>query len=254
MIKNNIIAALLISFFYFGCSSSIETVNFSADEKFQYAMQLYNDKDYLEAINEFQAILLQFPGNEVADDAQYYLGLSRFQRDEHLLAAYEFSRLIKNMPASSFVPDAQFMLAESYYILSPDFSLDQTYTRNSIKEFQAFIDFFPTDVRAVEADKKIREMYDKLAQKEYNAAYIYEKLQYYNAAILYYSYVLEIYHDSRFAPLASYNKVQLLIERNRNNEALTEVNRFLKSYPESTRYTEMERLKNSLEQKLSASK
>ena len=45
------------------------------------------------------------------------------------MAAYEFSKLVKNMPASEFVPDAQYMLAESYFQLSPNFTLDQKYTK-----------------------------------------------------------------------------------------------------------------------------
>ena len=50
------------------------------------------------------------------------------------------------------------MLGESYYRLSPNFTLDQSYTRSAIKEFQAFIDFFPTDEQVLEAEKKINEL------------------------------------------------------------------------------------------------
>ena len=87
--------------------------------------------------------------------------MSRFKRGELILAAFEFSKLIKNMPVSEFVPQAQFMLAESYYELSPNYTLDQKYTKKAIEEYQAFLDFFPANPSVPEAEKKIRELYAK---------------------------------------------------------------------------------------------
>lgn len=251
MFVKKLVIVFTAAVIFYGCSSSVDTINLSAENRFNYALNLYNEEDYEEAINEFQSIVLQFPGNEIVDDAQYYLAMSRFKREEFLLSAYEFSKLIKNYPVSENVPSSQLMLAESYYQLSPHFSLDQSYTKSAIKEFQAFIDFFPANDKVIEAEKKINELNSKLAHKEYNSALIYEKLEYYTAALMYYNYVLETYHDTQYAPLASYNKIILLIERKREQEALIEINRFLERYPESSRYLEVEKLKSSLQDKIS---
>ncbi len=237
-----------------GCGSSVETVNLSAKERLEFARTLYNDEDYLEAVNELQAIVLQYPGNEVVDDAQYLLGMTRYKREEYILAAYEFSKLVKNMPASEFVPDAQFMLAESYFQLSPNFTLDQKYTDKAIEEFQAFIDFFPTHAKVPEAEQKLDVMNEKLAHKTFNDAEIYEKLEYYSAAIIYYNDVLEVYHDTRYAPLAMYNKIKILVDKNRNSEAMSEISKFIERYPENNNLDELKKIKSSLENKLSASK
>ena len=243
---------ILAAVYIWGCSSSLETVNFTAQERLAYAIKLFDDEDYEEAVNEFQNIVLQFPGNEVVDDAQYYLAETRYKRGEYIIAAYEYSNLIKNMPASELIAKAQFMLAECYYELSPDFSLDQRYTKKAIEEYQAFIDFFPTNEKVGDAEKKIAELNDKLAHKEFEIAHIYEKIEYYTAAIRYYDNVLDIYHDSRYAPMAMYNKILLLIERNRNSEALAEISKFLQRYPENSNTKEVQELKSSLENKLSA--
>lgn len=240
--------------FLFGCSSSIDTTNLGAQERLDYTIRLYNEEDYELAIPELQAIILQFPGNAVVDDAQYYLAMCRFQRGELVLAAFEFSKLIKNMTASEFVPQAQFMLAESYYELSPNFSLDQKYTKKAIEEYQAFLDFFPANPDVAEAEKKIKELNTKLAEKEYNAAMIYEKLEFYIAASKYYDNVVEVYHDTPFAPMALYNKINILRSRDKNVDALNEVSKFLQRYPNDERSKEMESLKSSLEKSLSASK
>lgn len=249
-----IFALYLLLLIFWGCSSSIDTTNFGAQERLDYAVRLYNDEDYEIAITELQAIILQFPGSAVIDDAQYYLAMSRFQRREFILAAFEFSKLIKNMPTSEFVPQAQFMLAESYYELSPNYSLDQKYTKKAIEEYQAFLDFFPADPNAAETEKKIRELNTKLALKEYNAAMIYEKLEYFIAATKYYDNVVEVYHDTPYAPMALYNKINILTARNKNVDALNEVSKFLQRYPNDQRAKEMEILKISLENQLSVSK
>jgi outer membrane protein assembly factor BamD len=188
------------------------------------------------------------------DDAQYYLGMTRFHREEFILAAYEFSKLVKNMPASEFIQQGQFMLAECYYQLSPHFSLDQKYTQKAIEEFQAFIDFFPSNEKVGEAEKKINFLNEKLAQKAFESARIYEKLDYYNAALNYYDNVLEVYHDTPYAPLAMYNKIKLLVDRDRNKEALSEISKFIQRYPDNTRVLEVKELKSSLENKLSAAR
>ncbi len=249
-----IIFLAVLSLYLFGCSSSVDTINMTPDQRLAYAKSLYNDEDYLDALNEFQSLILQYPGNSIIDDAQYYLAMTRFKRGEYIMAAYEFSRLVKNMPASQYLPDAQYMLAESYYELSPDYSLDQKYTKKAIDEFQAFIDFFPTNPKVTEAEKKISEMNDKLAHKEYNSAGIYEKMDYYTASLIYYSYVIDTYHDTRYAPIAMYDKIKILLDRNMNDEALTEMSAFLEKYPDDAKAKDIQKLKTSLENKLSASK
>jgi len=229
----------LILFLIFGCSGSKDTTMMSADEHLAYAMEMYNDEDYQFSIKEFQAIILQFPGNTVNDDAQYYLGMSYFKDGQYLLAAYEFSKLIRDIKGSEFVSDAQFMLGESYYQLSPPYQLEQSYTKKAITEFQAFIDFFPTDPKVEEAERKINELNLKLAEKLFRSAEIYEKMEYYNASIEYYTKVYEMYHDTKFAPEAMYRKIKILLEKERFAKAVETMGLFIKRYPDSEYFSEI---------------
>lgn len=242
----NILIISMIALFMVGCASTVDTTNMNAEEHFEYAMGLYNEEDYEKSINEFQAILLQFPGNQISDDAQYYLGMSYYKSGQYLLAAYEFSKLIRDIPASDFVDDSQFMLAESYFQLSPPYPLDQAYTNKAIEEFQAFIDFFPTDKRVKEAEEKIKELNTKLAEKEYMDAFIYERMEYYNAAVKYYTNVTEKFHDTKYAPLASYRKIKILLQLNKKDEALKEINVFLARYSGDTNAKEIQQLQATL--------
>ncbi len=239
-------AALILITFMWACSGGKDTGSMSPEEHLQYAMSLYNDEDYEQAIKEFQSIILQYAGNPVNDDAQFYLGMTYFKQEQFLLAAYEFSKLIRDIPASPLVPEAQFMLADSYYELSPPYPLEQSYTKKAIDEFQAFIDYFPLDKRVEEAERKINELNEKLAEKEYNAGVIYEKMEYYNAAIIYYERVFEAYHDSKFAPVALYRKIKLLIDKDRKSEALKDIATFLAKYSDSEYVEEVKKLQNEI--------
>lgn len=252
MQKILIISSLIL--FIFGCSSSFDTSNMTPEDRLNYAIKLYEQRDYQEAADEFQALILQYPGSSIVDDAQYYLGMSRYQRREYILAAFEFSRLIRNMSASEFLPLAQFMLAESYYQLSPDVNLDQTYSKKAIEEYQAFIDFFPLHEKVFEAEKKIKELNYKLAKKEFDTARIYDKLEYYSASIKYYDNVMEIYHDTEFAPLAMYSKILILEKRKLNDKALEEALKFIDKYPDHPNFRDVQNFKTGLEKKLSANK
>jgi len=120
-----------------GCGSGEETTSISVEERFQQAKALFDDEDYLDAIDQFNVITLQHQGSAYADDAQFYLGESRFERGEFLLAAFEYQQLKRSMPASPFVPQAQYRLALSYYNLAPKPPLDQQYTLKAIDEFLA---------------------------------------------------------------------------------------------------------------------
>ncbi len=228
------------------CSSYLDTTSLTPEQHLDYAVSLYNDEDYLEAKKEFESILIQFPGNAVNDDARYYLGMTYFKSDQFLLAAYEFSKLISDIPASPFVPDAQFMLAESYYELSPSYQLDQRYTAKAVEEFQAFIDFFPLNAKVDEAETKINEMNYKLARKAYQQAVIYEKMEYYTAALKYFQSVVDVYHDTEFAPLAIESKVDILIMKERISDAVKDINHFLANYPDHPDAEKMQKLQLEL--------
>jgi outer membrane protein assembly factor BamD len=247
----NIFALLFVTLFLFACSSALDTTNMTPEERISYAIKLYEEEDYEEAVKEFEALILQYPGSSIIDDAQYYLAMTRFQREEYILAAYQFSKLIKGMPSSEFLADAQYMLADCYYQLSPDFPLDQQYSKKAVEEFQVFIDFFPLNPKVADSETKIKELNDKLARKEYEAARIYDKMEYYSAAINYYDHVMEIYHDTQYAPLALYNKINLLVERKRETEALSESQKFIQKYPQHQNINDVEKIKSSLESKLS---
>ena len=91
-------------------------------------------------------------------------------------------------------------------------------------------------------------MNDKLAEKLYNNAVIYEKMEYYLAAIKYYGDVQEVYHDTKYGPLALFKRIQLEIDREDLSSAKTDINKFLIRYPDHESAIEVQQLEEQLAQ------
>lgn len=236
MLKSRFISGFIIiilAIVLYSCKSSDVEKILTAEERFELGMKEYEKGNYLEAIDEFNIITMQYPGSAVSDDAQYYLGECRFKREEYLLASYEYETLKRNMPASPLVPKAQYKIALCYYMLSPKSSLDQTYSWKAIEEFQTFIEYFPEDSLVVDAEAKISELREKLAKKDYETAILYMNMEYFKAATYYFDKVIDLYHDTKYSELAYVGKIEALIKRNKIDEAKSETEIFLKKYPQS---------------------
>lgn len=154
------------------------------------------------------------------DEAQYYLAMSHFKRDEFILAAFEFETLIKSYPTSELVNQARFNMALSYFNLSPEYYLDQTYTQIAIDEFQNYIELYSDDPKVAEAKDKINQLRNKIALKYFKNAELYISLNEQNAALIYYDYVLKDYFDSQYADDALLGKITVLV--NKRNTTLQE--------------------------------
>ena len=230
-----------------GCSSSKEVESLPVEVRYSQAMTKFNKEDYLEAAEDFKLVTVQYPGSSVADSAQFYIALCRYRRDEFILAASECDILIKTMPSSPLIPRARYLKGMSDYELSPQFTLDQKYTRAAIDDFQSFIEYFPNDSLAKDAAEKIDELNNKLAKKEYENGRLYFRLEYYRAAITYFDIVLDRYHDSRYADNALFGKAQALRERHDDAGALQAINLFYLKYPTSDLKPDVDALKARIE-------
>ncbi|MEK6651283.1 MAG: outer membrane protein assembly factor BamD [Bacteroidota bacterium] len=225
-----------------GCTAEEALQQLSAEHRFRLGKSYFQDEDYLEAIEEFKVVSLQFGGTQWADDAQFYMAEARFARGEYILAAYEYDVLLRTMPASEYIRQARFRKATSYYESSPSSTLDQEFTRKAIEEYQTFLEYHATDTLASAADSRIRGLTAKLAQKEFDSGIIYLKMSYNKAATYYFDLVLEKYHDTPFAEPAHIRKAEALINRKRFDEAETVLARFLQRYPSSELCPEADQL------------
>ena len=96
-----VILSFAISLLLVSCSSTKEIESIPVEERFARAKVLFDNEDYLEAIEEFKIVTVQFQGSDFGDDAQFYLAECRFNRGEFILASAEYDNLVRLMPAIS---------------------------------------------------------------------------------------------------------------------------------------------------------
>lgn len=252
MKRFNILAIVFIAFLgsliLQSCSSSdksdIKTDN--PEQAFVIAKRNYDKKDYLQAIEDFSLIKIKFSGSNIIDKAQFYLGMCYYKRTEYILGAYEFEYLVKNYATSKYLTQARYQLAMCYLNMSPKYDLDQTYTKYAIAEFQNFLELFPNDKLAADAEVKIKELKNKLAYKEFKNGDLYSIMGNYKAALIYYEHVLQEYFDSDYADNALYNKIKILIQKEKYSTARIEIERFEKKFPKSEFLSRVINLKENL--------
>lgn len=252
MKRNRIYIYLSIILFIslWGCGKKEVIKQISAEERFALGMKEFQEENYLEAIEEFKLLTLQYPASKLADSAQFLMGECRFLREEYILAAYEYEILINTMPTSPLVGMARFKQASCYYELSPKSHLDQIYTKKAVNTYQEFLEYHPKDTLAPIAEQRIYELNTKLAKKDFENGMIYMYMEYYKSAIYYFDEVLEKYHDTPYAELALLKKSEAFMHRKRYYEAKEALDKFKGKYPESKYISEANKLELTLNNKL----
>ncbi|MGA3287570.1 MAG: outer membrane protein assembly factor BamD [Bacteroidota bacterium] len=233
-----------------GCGSDDATKQLSAEERYELGMKAFKDEDYLAAIEEFKVVSLQYQGSKVADSTQFFMAESRYLREEYILAAFEYDILIRNMPSSIFVSRSRFRRATCFFELSPKSHLDQNYSRKAIDEYQAFLEYHPTDTLAPLAEERIVELNTKLARKDYESGMTYMHMEYYKAATYYFDLVLEKYHDTQYAEPALLKKAEALTNRKKYADAKEAVDKFRAKYPTSSMKSNADQLRIDIETKM----
>jgi len=242
-----VLPALLLIQLIAGCGSSKTDINTDDPQKaFDIAKRKYDKRDYTDAIDDFSFIKIRFPGTDVSDKVQFYLASSYFYQKEYILAAYEFESFIKNYQLSPLYPDARFMLANTYYELSPKYSLDQQFTKEALTQYLSYIESYPEDKNIPEAEKRIKELRNKLAYKDYWTGELYMKTSNYKAASIYFQTVYDEYIDSDWADDAMVAQADAYINGRRYEDAKKVLDKFNKLFPNSNLKNRANTLQNRI--------
>jgi len=216
-----------------GCGGKPVLVNLTPQELFETGKTEFQKKHYLKAIEYFQAIVYNYPGESIVDTAQYYLALSYFENDDYELAQVEFNRLVLNYPSSIYFQHALFMKAASYYEGTPGhYGLDQTKLETAIKQFEDFIIDYPEAELLPQAKQYLLAARTRMAKKYYNSAVVYNRMSAFEAARIYYQKVVDDYTDTEFGPLATYYVAEMDFKRRRYDNARTGFEGFLAVFPD----------------------
>jgi len=247
-LKNSIGLVLLLAIMILSSCSDYNKLLKSSDytKKYDAAIAYYNNKDYSKALALLEELVSVYRGTDKAEKIMYYYAYATYLSGDYLLAGYHFTNYIKTFPASTHTEECAFMNAYCYYEESPRYSLDQSDTKNAIKELQSFINKYPNSQKVTEANELITKLRSKLETKYYEIAKQYYFLLEYKAAIVSFENVLKEFPDSKFREDAMfmivkshYSYAVKSIEKKkaeRFKSTIDAYNKFVSYYPDNSKY------------------
>lgn len=246
------VLGLVLSLGILGCSSSGQVTSQSPQAAYEQGMRHYESGNYTRAVESFQQVFNFGRAHQWADEAQYYLAKSHLESEKYLLAADEYSRYLDLYGNTDRATQAEFERALAYYRQSPPFQLDQSDTRQGIRNLRLFLERHPNSEYTDRAGEMLQELREKLAHKEYAAAELYERREFFESAAIAYQRVLERYPETSWADEAllgsieayrkyAANSVQSQ-QKERYQMALDAYDRFVQLFPDSPLIGEAEQV------------
>lgn len=222
---------ILIGLVLISCGSNKIPTNINAEQVFNSGMELFEDGEYLEAQKYFDIITLQYPASQFADQAQFYYAEANFQREEYILAAYQYNKLRRVYPGSSHSKESMYKSAMCYYKISPPYDRDQDYTSKAIEAFMEFQYLYPDDSLNTESSKRITELRNKLAHREFFTAGLYTKMESPQSAVIYYDIVINNYSDTEYFEDAYIGKIESLYFMKKYDKLTSTIRAYSTNFP-----------------------
>lgn len=170
---------LLFALLLFAGGCKFRKIQKNSDWKVKYeaALEYYDEKDYYHANILFEEIIPLIRGTQEAELANYYYAYTFYYQKQYLLSSHYFQSFYEIYGRSDFAMEAQYMRAYSLYLQSPEASLDQTSTFEAMTALQNFINKYPYEDMAMQADTLINELRVKLETKEYEKVKLFFNLR-----------------------------------------------------------------------------
>jgi outer membrane protein assembly factor BamD len=243
----NILVAVIIGLVFSSCSEYNKLLKSSDyNKKYDAAIKYYEAKDYSKALALLEELTSVYRGTNKAEKIMYYYAYATYASGDYLLAGYHFNNFVKTYPASDKTEECAFMYAYCYYLESPRYSLDQTDTKNAIKELQFFINKYPDSEKKKQCNELITTLREKLEKKYYEIAKQYYFLDDYKAAIVSFENVLKDYPDTKYREELMYlivktnyiyaSKSTEVKKRERLQSTIDAYNKFISYFPENSKY------------------
>ena len=153
---------------------------------FDQGTEALNAKKWLTAREFFKQITETYTQSPYRPDAKLGIGdtyLGEGSAEALVLAINEFKEFLSYYPTHARADYAQYKSGMAHFRQMRGPQRDQTETRETIKEFQAFVERYPTSKLMPEVQAKLREARDRLSESDYLVGYFYFRQRWYPGAI-----------------------------------------------------------------------
>lgn len=147
-----------------GCSATLRRP--SAKEYRQQATESFEKGKYLDASDQYQELLDQYPLNPYAEEALLKNAYGHFMEENYVEAIALLKDFERAYPTSPHMPFVKYFLGIANYTQIRSLDRDQAVTRRADAFFQDVIDRYPESAFVLHAEDKSRAARDILAQHE----------------------------------------------------------------------------------------
>lgn len=194
------------------------------------SMERYRHGECDDAELGFQRVGFELaPRDPMQAQVRYYLAECRLAARDFLEAARQFRRIADEFPRHALAPDALLRAGDAFAEMWKAPELDPSYGQDAIAVWRELMGRFPNSTAAQRARLRIRDLQEMFAEKEYKNGMFYFRLRAYDSAIIYFREVVAQYQNSRFAPLAVLQLVEVY-RRLGYDEERTEMCDYLRQY------------------------
>jgi outer membrane protein assembly factor BamD len=224
-------------------------------EMYELANRYYQEEDYLKAKRLYELIAPKYAGRPQGERLSFFFADAQFKTRAYYLSSYQFERFIKAYPNSDKREEASFLEAESYYHMSPRFSLDQTDTDKALEKLQNFINNYPNSEYFNRANERVQELKIKKERKAFEIAKQYDNLGEFNLPVLFSSikslnnFIIE-YPGSIYREEALFIRIKsatVLAENSTANRMMERYREALDYYKDFRRYYERSKFDEEVE-------
>lgn len=199
------VAAGLAAFALAGCSATKPAV-VSAEkvcrDKFNAAKKDFDKRHDPDAQTKLRDIGVNCISYDFAEEAQYMLGESHYRTEQWIEAQTEFQILTDHWERSKHYNEARWKISHAAYLQSPAWDRDPSLTQLAVEKAVAYLSDFATGTWTDSARVDRDDLLDRLAQRHFETAKLYLKMDEPQAATIYFQLLVKEYPESHRIPTA----------------------------------------------------
>lgn len=192
-----ILFALSLAFWVGGCApkkAPESTPQMAYDE----ALRLLERKKYERSAEAFRKLKEDFPLSTYTALAELRLADSLYFQKNYAEAIVQYEDFKKLHPIHPETPYATYQVGMCHYKQMLTIDRDQTVTEKALEQFRYVAENFPQSKHASEAQTKMQLCRRQLAEHEYYIGYFYYRKEHYKAALGRFEGILKKYPDLGF--------------------------------------------------------
>ncbi len=165
--------------------------------KYDAAAELFKKQKYGRAQDKLEEILSLCAGTGYMEQSQFLLAESYFNLEEWIEARGEYGSFVLNFPGSPFIETAEFRKAISSFNIEFKVARDESNTTIAMRDFERYLSNYPDSPLRDSVNYYYGLLVERMAEKEFQTARLYYRMDKYQAAVIYLKEFLENYKVSK---------------------------------------------------------